>query len=57
MTVNLKEQLLPYTFEWKIDYLINKTDMTLFEQKYHNDEKEAAAYPPRLLLKIILYCY
>jgi len=24
-----KEQLLPDTFEWTIDYLINKTDMSL----------------------------
>jgi transposase len=30
--------------------------MSLFEQKYHNDER-GAAYPPRLLLKTILYCY
>jgi len=57
MAVNLKEQLLPDTFEWTIDYLINKMDMSLFEEKYNNDEKGAAAYPPRVLLKIILYCY
>jgi len=57
MAVNLKEQLLPDTFEWTIDYLINKTDMSLFEKRYNNDEKGAAAYPPRVLLKVILYCY
>jgi len=57
MAVNLKEQLLPDTFEWTIDYLINKTDMSLFDEKYKNDERGAAAYPPRVLLKIILYCY
>jgi len=57
IAVNLQEQLLPDTFEWTIDYLINKTDMSLFEEKYKNDEKGAAAYPPRVLLKIILYCY
>jgi len=57
IAVNLKEQLLPETFEWTIDYLINKTDMSLFEEKYKNDERGAAAYLPRVLLKIILYCY
>ena len=57
LTVNLYEQLLPGTFEWTIDYLIDKADMSLFEKKYNNDAKGAAAYPPRILLKIILYCY
>jgi transposase len=31
--------------------------MSLFEQNYHNDERVTAVYPPRLLLKIILYGY
>jgi len=53
----LREQLLPDTFEWTIDYLINKMDLSLFEKRYNNDEKGAAAYPPRVLLKAILYCY
>jgi transposase len=57
IAVNLIEQLISGTFEWTIDYLINKTDMSLFEKKYNNDEKGAAAYPPRVLLKVILYCY
>jgi transposase len=57
MAVNLKEQLLADTFEWTINYLINKLDMALFEQNYHNDQRGAAAYSPRLLLKVILYCY
>jgi len=57
LTVNLYEQLLPGTFEWTIDYLINESDMSLFEQKYNNDAKGAAAYPPQILLKAILYCY
>jgi hypothetical protein len=31
IAVNLQEQLLPDTFEWTIDYLINKMDMSLFD--------------------------
>jgi transposase len=57
MTVNLNEQLLPDTFEWTIDYLIDQTDLSLFELRYHNDDRGATAYSPRILLKIILYCY
>ena len=57
LTVNLEEQIIPGTFEWTIDYLIDKMDMSLFEQNYHNDEIGASAYPPNVLLKIILLCY
>ena len=57
LTVNLSEQLLPGTFEWALDYLIGKMDLSLFEQNYHNDEMGATAYSPRALLKIICNCY
>ena len=57
LTVNLSEQLLPGTFEWTLDYLVDRMDMSLFEQNYHNDEMGAAAYPPKALLKVIMYCY
>jgi transposase len=57
LTVNLSEQLLPGTFEWTVNYLIDRADLSLFEQNYHNDEKGAAAYSPQILLKAILYCY
>jgi hypothetical protein len=32
LTVNLNDQLIPGTFEWTIDYLIDGFDMSLFEQ-------------------------
>ena len=31
--------------------------MSIFEQNYHNDELGAAAYPPKILLKVVLFCY
>jgi hypothetical protein len=52
LTVNLNEQLLPGTFEWALDYLIDRTDLPLFEQNCHNDEIGATAYPPRVLLDL-----
>ena len=57
LTVNLKEQIMRGTFEWTVDHIINRTDLLLFENKYKNDEKGAAAYHPKVLLKIILFCY
>ena len=55
--VNLNEQIIPGTFEWTVDYLFDKIDMSIFEQNYKNDEKGAAAYSPHILLKVILFCY
>ena len=57
LTVNLSEQLPVGTFEWTLNHLIDRTDLSLFERNYHNDKKGAAAYPPKALLKVILYCY
>ena len=57
LAVNLQEQISLGSFEWTINYLIDNIDLSLFEQNYKNDERGAAAYPPRVLLKIILYCY
>ena len=57
LTVNLNDQLIPGTFEWTLDYLIDRMDLSLYEQNYHNDEKGACAYSPKVLLKIIFYCY
>ena len=57
MQVNLGEQLILGTFEWTINYLIDEIDISLFEKNYHNDDRGAAAYSPKILLKAILYCY
>jgi len=57
LPVNLEEQLLPGTFEWTLNYLIARIDLSIFNQNYHNDEKGAAAYSPTVLLKLIMYCY
>ncbi|GHU86273.1 hypothetical protein FACS189473_5520 [Spirochaetia bacterium] len=57
LNVNLKDQLLPGSFEWTLEYLIDRTDLSLFDLRYDNDEKGAPAYHPAVLLKIIFYCY
>ncbi|GHV96529.1 hypothetical protein AGMMS50293_28490 [Spirochaetia bacterium] len=55
LNVNLKDQLIPSTFEWTLDYLIDRADLSLFDLVYNNDAKGAPAYQPATLLKIIFY--
>lgn len=56
--LSFDRQILPGTFEYTLNYLIdNEFDLSLFEQRYHNDETGAPAYDPAVLLKIILYAY
>jgi transposase len=57
ITFNLKDQILPNTFEWTLKYLLRKMDLSVFDNYYRNDELGAAAYPPIILLTIILFCY
>jgi transposase len=58
LTVNLKEQLLPGTFEYMLNELVGtKIDTGVFDANYKNDEKGATAIPPRILIKLITYGY
>jgi transposase len=58
LSVNLKEQLLPGTFEYMLDEIINtKIDISIFDLKYKNDKNGASAIPPKILLKLIIYGY
>jgi transposase len=53
LTVRLEEQLLPGTFEFALDYLIDQLDLSSFDAAFRNDRNGA----PGLLLKSILSCY
>ena len=58
LTVDLSKQLIPGTYEYTLTRLIdNKLDLSIFDRKYDNDYTGAADIEPRILLKIILYCY
>jgi transposase len=58
LTVNLKEQLLPGTFEHMLDNLLGtKIDISIFDKNYRNDITGASAIPPSALLKLIFYGY
>jgi len=58
LPVDLARQLLPGTFEHALDYLIDhELDLSAFDTWYRNDETGAPAYPPAVLLKVILAAY
>jgi len=56
--IHFDRQILPGTFEYTLSYLIDhEIDLSMFDQRYKNDETGAPAYDPAILLKIILYAY
>ena len=58
LVVNFKEQLVLGTFEYAINDIIDKhVDLSILDNKYNNNNVGAKAYPPPILLKIILYAY
>jgi transposase len=56
--VVLSDQIVEGTYEDTLRWLIDeKLDLGVFDRKYGNDETGATAINPKILLKIILYCY
>lgn len=58
LAVDLQRQLLPGTFEHALNHLLDRQmDLSCFDIRYRNDETGAAAFPPAMLLKIVLFAY
>ena len=58
LTVNLKEQIVPGTFEYMLNDLVeNEIDIKMFDENYKNDETGSKAIPPAILIKLIVYGY
>lgn len=58
MPIHLEDQLVSGTFEYSVDYLVdNEIDLSVFENRYANDEVGAPAYNPAVLLKVVLCGY
>jgi transposase len=58
LPVNLEEQLTPGTLEFTIHALVeSRIDMSVFENRYKNDETGRRAYDPKILLKVVLLAY
>jgi transposase len=58
LPVSFDRQILPGTFEHTLNHLIDEEiDLSVFEERYCNDDGGAPAYDPAILLKIILFAY
>lgn len=58
LPVVLDAQLMPGSFEYALDYLIDQQlDLSALDARYRNDATGSSAYDPRVLLKIILLAY
>lgn len=58
LAVDLQRQLLPGTFEHALNHLIDhELDLSSFDARFKNDATGAAAYPPAMLLKVVLFAY
>jgi transposase len=58
IAVDLQRQLLPGSFEHALNYLVDhELDLARFDARYKNDLTGASAYPPAMLLKVVLFAY
>jgi transposase len=58
LAVDLERQLHPGTFEHALNYLVDhELDLSRFDARYTNDLTGASAYPPGMLLKVVLFAY
>ena len=58
IAVDLAKQLLPGSFAYAVNALLDKDfDLGDFDARYKNDKRGTTAYPPGMLLKVILCAY
>jgi transposase len=58
LPVDLAEQLLPGTFEHATHHLLaHAVDLSRFDARFRNDDTGAPAYPPAMLLTVVLCAY
>lgn len=57
LAVDLSRQIVPGSFEFALSHLIDHLSLSAFEMRFRNDAVGAPAYPPAVLLKIVLLAY
>ncbi len=58
LAVDLAKQLLPGTFEHAVHHLLEHAiDLSAFDERFQNDTTGRAAYPPKMLLQVVLCAY
>jgi len=56
--VSLEEQLVPGTLEYAIHHVVEELlDLSMFDDRYRNDETGRKAIDPKVLIKIVLFGY
>ena len=56
--VSLEDQLIPGTLEYAIHHVVeNRLDLSIFDERYCNDDTGRKAISPKVLIKIILFGY
>ena len=57
-TVGISETSRPDTFEHALHHLLNhEVDLAHFDARFQNDATGAPAYPPAMLLKVVVFAY
>ena len=58
LSVDLARELLPGAFEHAVNHLLDhELDLPHFDDRFRNDATGASAYPPAMLLKVVLFAY
>lgn len=58
ISIRFDRQIQPGTFEYTLNHLIDhELDLSIFDNRFNNDQTGAPAYDPKILLKIVLYAY
>ena len=56
--IYFSDQILPGTFEYALNHIVdNELDLSIFLDRYKNDDTGAPAFDPAIFLKIILFAY
>ena len=56
--VSLEDQLIPGTLEYAIHHVVEeRLDLSMFDDRYCNDETGRKAIDPKVLIKIVLFGY
>ncbi len=58
LPVSFDCQILPGTFEYAVSYIVeHELDLSIFVERYRNDDGGRPAYDPAILLKILIVAY
>jgi transposase len=56
--VHFDAQIQEGTFEFALNYIVdNELNLSVFNDRYNNDDTGAPAYDPKILLKIVIFAY